>query len=76
MGGISERNTVRHLEEKISIREELGLEKFNFIKKKYLVYRLSIRQMIKKFFPKLLINWIAEKKVYNENKKNIGNSGN
>lgn len=76
MGGISERNTVRHLEEKISIREELGLEKFNFIKKKYLVYRLSIRQIIKKFFPKLLINWIAEKKVYNENKKNIGNSGN
>lgn len=58
MGGISECQTVKHLEEKIQIREKNGLEIYTSIKKRHLLYRLRIRQAIKKYLPKRIVKMI------------------
>ena len=58
MGGVSETRTVKHLQEKIEIREKNGIEKYSVVKKKYMVYRLKARQDIKKFLPKSMLKLI------------------
>ncbi len=55
MGGISESNTVFHLSEKLSIREGLGVEHYSFIKKNYMIQKLRLKQMIKRWMPRRLL---------------------
>lgn len=55
MGGISEANTVFHLKEKLQIREKAGIEHYSIMKTNYMIWKLQVRQWIKKLmFPKLL----------------------
>lgn len=60
MGGISETNTVFHLNEKIHIREELGIQKYSKVQKKFLLMHLSMKQTIKKILPKKIVEYIVE----------------
>lgn len=56
MGGISEINNIRHLKEKIEIRERLGLEHYSDLKKIYMVNRLRLRRSVKKIIPNRVLN--------------------
>lgn len=58
MGGASEINTIKHLAEKIQIRERNNLERYSPMKKKYMIWNLVVRQRIKQFLPDSLINTI------------------
>lgn len=48
MGGVSETNTVFHLQEKLLIRERNNVEKYSKAKKTYLINKLRFKQYIKK----------------------------
>lgn len=58
MGGISEKNTIEHLSEKIKIRESYDLEKYGLLKRSMMIINLYIRQVIKRVLPNNIINEI------------------
>lgn len=58
MGGASEVNTIKHLSEKIQIREKNKLEKYSFPKKKYMIFKLAMKQQLKRILPSSLVNKI------------------
>ncbi len=58
MDGISARNNIFHLEEKMKIRQTHGLETYSFMKRTAMINRLKIRHFIKGMIPKPLLRKI------------------
>lgn len=58
MGGISEKNNILHLEEKIDIREVTGLEHYSVLKRFCLLNRLRIHRILKKYIPEEIFDRI------------------
>ncbi len=58
MGGVSETSTVNHLKEKIDIRQKNGLENYSRLKRNYMIWRLSLRQKMKRFLPNSVVKRI------------------
>ena len=58
MDGISSRNNIFHLKEKMKIRETHGLETYGFLKKAAMIGRLKMRHFIKCMMPKGLLRKI------------------
>ncbi len=58
MNGISARNNIFHLEEKMKIRQAHGLETYSFVKRTAMIANLKIRHFIKGVIPKPLLRKI------------------